>query len=111
MIDSVTVAAGLAIGIEHPERLTATLFKVRAGSLLSGRTAPWCAGFLSGLLIGAEVGGQKDWLVGGEVPLIGGTGLCNLYVQALASVGAIGRIIDATEATIAGLKTARKVRA
>ena len=29
-------AAGLAIGIEHPERLTATLFKVRAGSLLSG---------------------------------------------------------------------------
>ncbi|CDP54250.1 2-dehydro-3-deoxygalactonokinase [Devosia sp. DBB001] len=104
-------AVGLAIGIEHPERLTATLFKVRAGSLLSGRSAPWCAGFLSGLLIGAEVGGQKDWLVGGEVPLIGGTGLCNLYVQALASVGAIGRIIDATEATIAGLKTARKAQA
>ena len=38
------------------------LFKVRAGSLLSGRTPAWCAGYLSGLLIGAEIGGQRDWI-------------------------------------------------
>ncbi|RYH07693.1 MAG: 2-dehydro-3-deoxygalactonokinase, partial [Alphaproteobacteria bacterium] len=30
--------AGLALGLERPERLTATLFKVRAGALLSGRS-------------------------------------------------------------------------
>ncbi|WP_291390022.1 2-dehydro-3-deoxygalactonokinase, partial [Devosia sp.] len=42
--------AGLDQGLTHPERLTATLFKVRAGSLLSGRSSAWCAGFLSGLL-------------------------------------------------------------
>ncbi len=32
--------AGLAQGLERRQRLTATLFKVRAGSLLSGRSAP-----------------------------------------------------------------------
>lgn len=103
--------AGLAMGIEAPERLTATLFKVRAGSLLSGRGPDWCAGFLSGLLIGAEVGGQRDWIEGGEVPLIGSTGLCSLYAKALSLIGAASRIVDATDATIAGLKTARKAQA
>lgn len=102
---------GVAMGIDAPQRLTATLFKVRAGSLLSGRTPDWCAGFLSGLLIGAEVGGQRDWIGTGEIPLIGGTGLCALYARALSRVGATSRIVDATDATIAGLKTARKAYA
>lgn len=102
---------GVAMGIDAPQRLTATLFKVRAGSLLSGRTPDWCAGFLSGLLIGAEVGGQRDWIGTREIPLIGGTGLCALYARALSLIGAASRIVDATDATIAGLKTARKAYA
>lgn len=100
-------AAGATQGIEAPQRLTATLFKVRAGSLLAGRSAPWCAGFLSGLLIGAEIGGQRDWLSGTEIPLVGSTGLCTLYAQAFAMLGASTRIVDATDATLAGLKAAR----
>jgi 2-dehydro-3-deoxygalactonokinase len=99
--------AGLTLGIEAPERLTATLFKVRAGSLLSGRGPAWSAGFLSGLLIGAEIGGQRDWLDDTEIPLIGGTNLCSLYAQGFAMVGARTAIIDAAEATLAGLKAAR----
>jgi 2-dehydro-3-deoxygalactonokinase len=99
--------AGVTQGIEAPQKLSATLFKVRAGSLLSGRTPSWCAGFLSGLLIGAEIGGQRDWIQGEEIPLIGGTALCTLYSQGLEKIGAKGRVIDATEATIAGLKAAR----
>lgn len=101
-------AAGLEAGIEAPEKLTAMLFKVRAGSLLSGRKPDWCAGYLSGLLIGAEIGGQLDWLDESEVPLIGSSALCALYAKGLALVGAKGRIIDATEATLAGLKAARQ---
>lgn len=100
--------AGMALGLDRPERLAATLFKVRAASLLAGRTPDWCAGFLSGLLIGAEVGGQRSWLSGSEVPLIGSPGLCALYIKALAAIGATGRIVDATDATISGLKAARK---
>jgi len=100
--------AGLDQGLEHPERLTATLFKVRAGSLLSGRSAPWCAGFLSGLLIGAEIGGQRDWIGNAEIPLIGSVGLCGLYQIAFNRLGALTRVVDATDATLAGLKAARQ---
>lgn len=100
--------AGLAQGLDRPERLTATLFKVRAGSLLSGRSAPWCAGFLSGLLIGAEIGGQRDWIGEAEIPLVGSTGICALYQKAFGRIGARSRIVDATDATLAGLKAARQ---
>ena len=99
--------AGLEAGLEAPQRLGALLFKVRAGSLLSGRQPDWCAGYLSGLLIGAEIGGQRDWLGDGEVALIGGAELCALYARGLALLGARSRTIDATEATLAGLKAAR----
>jgi len=100
--------AGLDQGLDHPERLTATLFKVRAGALLSGRSAPWCAGFLSGLLIGAEIGGQKDWIGTAEIPLIGSVGLCGFYQRAFERLGVASRIVDATDATLAGLKLARQ---
>jgi 2-dehydro-3-deoxygalactonokinase len=101
--------AGLAAGLEAPERLPALLFKVRAGSLLSGRQPDWCAGFLSGLLVGAEVGGQRDWIAAqqAEIPLIGSAALCAVYARALVLAGVGSRVIDATEATLAGLKLAR----
>jgi 2-dehydro-3-deoxygalactonokinase len=100
--------AGVAIGLERPERLGAMLFKVRAGALLTGRSPAWCAGFLSGLLIGAEIGGQRDWIGSAEIPLIGSVGLCSLYQGALERLGAKARIVDATDATLAGLKAARE---
>lgn len=100
--------AGVALGLDRPERLTATLFKVRAGALLSGRSPAWCAGFLSGLLIGTEIGGQRDWIGASEIPLIGSVGLCSLYQGALVRLGAKSRIVDATDATLAGLKAARQ---
>lgn len=101
-------AAGLDQGLERPQRLTATLFKVRAGSLLSGRSPAWCAGFLSGLLIGAEIGGQRDWIGEAEIPLVGSVGLCGLYQMGFERLGARTRIVDATDATLAGLKAARQ---
>lgn len=100
--------AGLEQGLDRPERLTATLFKVRAGALLSGRSSAWCAGFLSGLLIGAEIGGQRDWIGSGDIPLIGSIALSALYQRGFARLGARAHIVDATDATLAGLKAARK---
>ena len=100
--------AGLDLGLDKPERLTATLFKVRAGSLLSGRSAPWCAGFLSGLLIGAEIGGQRDWIGTTEIPLIGSVAVSKLYQRGFRRFGVSSRIIDATDATLAGLRAARQ---
>lgn len=101
------MSAGLANGLEAPQRLTSLLFKIRAASLLSGRDAAWCRGYLSGLLVGAEVGGHLDELQGQEiVPVLGSARLAPIYLQALAMAGCRGEVIDISEATIAGLKAA-----
>jgi 2-dehydro-3-deoxygalactonokinase len=99
---------GLDVGLARPQELSSNLFTVRATSLLSGREADWCGGYLSGLLIGSEVGARKDWIGTREVPLIGSSSLCALYARAFAEIGGTSRVIDATEATLAGLKAARE---
>lgn len=99
--------AGAAAGLAHPEQLLGTLFQVRAGSLLSGRQPDWCAGYLSGLLIGTEVGSNRHLISDQPVPLIGAPALCALYGQVLAMAGAQGVAQDATEIVLAGLRAAR----
>jgi 2-dehydro-3-deoxygalactonokinase len=102
------IAEGLAAGLETPELLTTLLFRTRAASLLSGKGADWCSGYLSGLLVGAEVGGRRDWIGANPIPLIGSARLCRLYGAALQQIGARTETIDATDATIAGLIAARR---
>ena len=104
-------AAGAAAGLAHPEQLLGTLFQVRAGSLLSGRQPDWCAGYLSGLLIGTEIGSNRHLIGERAVPLIGSPALCALYAQVLAMIGAKGEPRDATEIVLAGLKAARSFAA
>jgi 2-dehydro-3-deoxygalactonokinase len=99
--------AGLTSGIEAPQKLAAMLFKVRAGSLLSGRTADWCAGFLSGLLIGSEIGALREWIGETEIAIVGDAALAELYARGFTIVGGQARIVDGVEATLAGLKAAR----
>lgn len=102
-------ADGLALGLSEPERLTGLLFRTRAAALLSGKSANWCFGFMSGLLVGAEIGGHKSWFsVGDTIPLIGSAALCGLYAQALSAAGVETEIIDAGSAVRAGLSAARK---
>lgn len=100
--------AGLSAGLETPQLLTGLLFKTRAASLLAGRGPDWCSGYLSGLLIGAEIGGHADWARGQPIiPLIGSSRLAAIYAAALKRIGIESEAIDATEATLAGLAAAR----
>ncbi len=99
--------AGAADGLARPADLLGQLFRVRAAALLSDRDAAWCAGYLSGLLIGTEIAANRDQIGNHPVPLIGSAGLCALYVRVLEMAGASGRNVDATEVVLAGLKTAR----
>jgi 2-dehydro-3-deoxygalactonokinase len=101
------IADGMAAGIEHPELLSALLFRTRAAALLSDKGADWCSGYLSGLLVGAEIGGHRDWLDGSAVPLIGSARFGRLYGQALKTIGIESFALDAAEAAVAGLKEAR----
>jgi 2-dehydro-3-deoxygalactonokinase len=101
-------SAGLAAGIAAPEKLLAALFQVRAGALLSGRTPDWCAGFLSGLLIGSEIGAQRHWTEEPDLVIIGESALANIYAEGWAIAGGKARVVDGSDATLAGLKTARR---
>ena len=100
-------AIGAATGLEHPAMMLGNLFQVRAASLLSDRHPDWCAGYLSGLLIGTEVGSNRHLIGEQAVPLIGSDSLCALYAQVLGMVGATSKVMDATAVVLAGLKAAR----
>ncbi|WP_158625982.1 2-dehydro-3-deoxygalactonokinase [Arsenicitalea aurantiaca] len=100
------VDAGIAAGLEAPERLAGMIFKVRAAALLSGRSADWCAGYLSGLLIGAEIGAHRHWIGSAPIPIIGGSTLSALYARALGMTGAECVPVDVRTATLAGLSAA-----
>lgn len=101
------IAAGLAAGLEQPQMLSSLLFRTRAAALLSGRGPDWCAGYLSGLLVGAEIGGRRQLIGAGPVAVMGSSRLCSLYSACLRQVGVETETIDATEATLAGLAAAR----
>lgn len=102
------IAEGLAVGLEAPEKLLGRLFRVRAAALLSGKTPSWCAGYLSGLLVGADIGGQRSALAGAPVALIGAPELSRFYAEGLKLIGATLQIVDATAAVLAGLTAARR---
>lgn len=102
------VWAGMGAGLDNPELLTSLLFRTRAAALLSNKGPDWCSGYLSGLLVGAEVAGHREWLGPAALPIIGSARLGRIYTAALERIGAGGEAIDAAEATLAGLKAARK---
>lgn len=99
--------AGAQAGLDRPEHLLGQLFRVRASALLSGRRPDWCAGYLSGLLIGTEIAANRHLIGTDPVPLIGSSALCELYAKVLAMTGASGRVVNSTEVVLAGLKAAR----
>jgi 2-dehydro-3-deoxygalactonokinase len=101
------IAEGMRAGIESPALATSLVFRTRAAALVAGKGADWCSGYLSGLLVGVEVGGHRDWLSGAPVPLIGSARFGQLYGAALALIGIEGQPLDAGAATLAGLKEAR----
>lgn len=99
--------SGARDGLDDPAGLLGQLFRVRASTLLSGRSPDWCAGYLSGLLIGTEIAAHRNRIGTDPIPLIGSAALCALYAQVLAMAGATGRVVDSTEVVLAGLKAAR----
>ncbi len=103
--------AGAADGLEHPEQLLGMLFRVRAGSLLSNRQSDWCAGYLSGLLIGTEIASNRHLIGDAPIPLIGSPVLCDLYQNVLGMIGVSGEPQDATQTVLAGLRAARSFAA
>lgn len=98
-------AEGFAAGltrINEAGDLAGALFEARAAQLRDGRSAGWAAGFLSGLLIGAEVRSAIGDAT--KVVLIGAPELVQHYVAALRIHAITPSILDGDACAIAGLK-------
>jgi 2-dehydro-3-deoxygalactonokinase len=77
------------------------LFEARAAQLVDARTPGWARGFVSGLLIGAEI---ADMSPQDEVLLIGDESLAARYGEALTQRGLQVRVMDGEACSIAGLR-------
>jgi 2-dehydro-3-deoxygalactonokinase len=100
-------ADALTVGMSHPARLGAELFRLRAEALLQDLAPDRARARLSGLLIGMELAATRPYWLGQEVTLVGETGLCDAYAAALSAQGTAAGRLDPTQVTLAGLATAR----
>ena len=87
--------------------LPASLFSIRAASLLSQPKPGDAAARLSGLLIGAEVAGVRSYLsAAGPIHLVGSSALNPLYAKALLLAGKTTAVLDGGELVRKGLLSA-----
>jgi 2-dehydro-3-deoxygalactonokinase len=105
-------AKGLARIAEHgAARLTHLMFETRSRQLLDGLSPADAMGYLSGLLIAADVAAARDWFGPMDaVTVIGAGALSDLYVQALAKVGVGATVVDGDAAVLAGLSAISRVQ-
>ena len=89
-----------------PQRLASRLFGLRAGSLLNDTPSSTARSRLSGLLVGLEIAGAKDYWLGRNIVLIGSPVLTGLYANILTEQGNIPRQIDGAEIVLTGLQAA-----
>ncbi len=95
--------------IAHPQALSQRLFSVRAASLLHGFSQQDSAARLSGLLIGAEIGGAKlSYGTASNVTLVGVGGLGKLYEKALQMADFRYTVTDGEALVRAGLIAAAR---
>jgi 2-dehydro-3-deoxygalactonokinase len=103
-------AEGFSAGLDRAcegSPLLASLFEARAGRLLDGRSEPWSAGYLSGLLIGGEIAAMTQSFARATAPLvIGSADLVPLYHAAFARFGVDCRTADSGTCALAGLEMA-----
>lgn len=97
--------AGFCAGLEACRRGAplSDLFAARAARLLEGRDQSWAAGYVSGLLIGAEVREMLAWRPAQEIALVGEPGLAALYGAALEDCAVRVTVLDGDTAVVAGL--------
>lgn len=101
--DEAAFDAGVAEGMARPERLAASLFRLRAEGLIADLGADAARARLSGLLIGAELAASRAYWLGARVVLVGSAALTGLYARALAAQAVTVETLAAKDCTIAGL--------
>jgi len=97
-------SAGLERGLSSPTVLP-QLFEVRASHVLGNLPREQVSEFLSGLLIGAEVASQREFLDGEQaITLVAGDALTARYRQAFSAIGCDVAVISGDMAFQAGIR-------
>ena len=104
--DDAAFDQGVAEGMARPERLAASLFRLRAEGLIADLGPAAARARLSGLLIGSELAAARAYWLGARVALVGSAALTGLYRRALAAQGLAAESFSAKDCTIAGLAIA-----
>jgi 2-dehydro-3-deoxygalactonokinase len=97
---------GVQDAINNPAQLTSELFSVRARDILGNGATHFGKARLSGLLIGSELEGTREWWQGKKVILLGDSLLQSLYKLAMEQVNIDVVLLDGTQMTLAGLTAA-----
>ena len=92
--------------LNAPQHLTAQLFSIRANSLLEDLDRAQSRSELSGVLVGLEIGGARDFWEKKTTVLIGNDKLSQVYQLALEAVGANVEMADSEICTLDGLRSA-----
>ena len=93
--------------LADPASLTASLFSIRARSLLAEASPEDGSDTLSGLLIGTEIAACRPFWEGRPVHLIGAGPLVARYAAALQQAGVEAIVEDGSGLTLAGLAQVR----
>jgi 2-dehydro-3-deoxygalactonokinase len=86
--------------------IAARLFSIRAESLVCGLEPATAKARLSGTLIGTELAGARDYWLDRKLSIVGNGPQSETYAEALLALGQSPDRIDATQVTLAGLKSA-----
>lgn len=101
----VTLGDAFLAGVEEAKRrdLAASLFGIRAGKMLGARDDADAASYASGLLIGSDVAARLSEHDDGQLFILAGPELSELYVAAISAHGRAATPIDSHAAFVAGV--------
>ena len=103
--DNAAFAQAVAQGLADPARTSAALFSLRANGLLNDPGPGETRSRLSGLLIGLELAGARDFWTDAPVIVVGDDQAAGLYAPLTGLAGEV-RFVGATDMTRAGLISA-----
>lgn len=94
--------------LEKPDKISASLFSIRAEALIGDLQPEAARSRLSALLLALEFSGIRDERRDQKVAIIGSDGLAKIYEQALFTLGLTPVLLDADTLTLAGLSNAHR---
>lgn len=98
--------AAVLEGFNNPGSIASNLFSLRSESIVNDLKRDQARSTLSGLLLGVELNGAKNFWQGNNVTLIGSELLSNNYHQGLKILGGQSQLFSLETATLSGLSSA-----